>query len=106
MTETSTAWREIVAKYRKQSVRKASWQLTNSLGSYALIVALYSYCVTISWWLALPLTVLAGAFLVRIFVIFHDCGHGSFFKSSRANDIWGTITGGASTLSTMARLAI
>ena len=36
---------------------------------------------------------LAGAFLVRIFIIFHDCGHGSFFKSRRANDVVGFVTG-------------
>ena len=34
----------------------------------------------VSWWLTLALAVLAGAFLVRAFIIFHDCGHGSFFK--------------------------
>jgi omega-6 fatty acid desaturase (delta-12 desaturase) len=49
--------------------------------------------VRVSYWLALPLAVLAGGFLVRTFVIFHDCGHGSFFKSRRANEILGFITG-------------
>ena len=41
----------------------------------------------------MPLAILAGAFLVRVFIIFHDCGHGSFFKSRKANDILGFITG-------------
>ena len=39
------------------------------------------------------MAVLAGAFFVRIFVIFHDCTHGSFFQSKRANDVVGFITG-------------
>jgi acyl-lipid omega-6 desaturase (Delta-12 desaturase) len=43
--------------------------------------------------LTLPLAVLAGAFLVRVFIISHDCGHGSFLKSATANHILGTITG-------------
>jgi len=47
----------------------------------------------VSWWVTIPLAVLAGAFLVRIFIIFHDCGHGSFFKSKRANDVLGSIAG-------------
>ena len=46
-----------------------------------------------SYWLVVPLAILAGGFLVRVFIIFHDCGHGSFFKSRRANDILGFITG-------------
>jgi len=44
-------------------------------------------------WLTLVLAVPAAGFLMRIFVIFHDCGHGSFFKSTRANDIVGIIAG-------------
>jgi omega-6 fatty acid desaturase (delta-12 desaturase) len=46
-----------------------------------------------SVWITIPLALLAGGFLVRIFIIFHDCGHGSFFKSRRANDILGIVTG-------------
>ena len=49
--------------------------------------------LAVSWWLTLPLAMLAAGFLVRVFIIFHDCGHGSFFKSRRANDILGFITG-------------
>jgi omega-6 fatty acid desaturase (delta-12 desaturase) len=47
----------------------------------------------ISYWLVIPLAILAAGFLVRIFIIFHDCGHGSFFKSETANHILGAITG-------------
>ncbi|MSQ10292.1 MAG: fatty acid desaturase [Dehalococcoidia bacterium] len=47
----------------------------------------------VSYWLTLALGVVSALFAVRVFVIFHDCGHGSFFKSMRANDILGTITG-------------
>ena len=47
----------------------------------------------VSLWLTIPPAMLAGAFLVRLFIIFHDCGHGSFFNSRRANDIVGFITG-------------
>jgi len=49
--------------------------------------------LAVSWWLTVPLAILAGGFVVRIFIIFHDCGHGSFFKSRRANSILGFITG-------------
>jgi omega-6 fatty acid desaturase (delta-12 desaturase) len=49
--------------------------------------------LAVSWWITAPLAVLAGAFLVRAFIIFHDCGHGSFFKSRAANDFWGFLSG-------------
>lgn len=51
------------------------------------------YTVSVSWWLTLPLAALAAGFLVRIFIIFHDCGHGSFFKSKAANDWMGIFCG-------------
>jgi omega-6 fatty acid desaturase (delta-12 desaturase) len=47
----------------------------------------------IAWWIPLLIAPLATGFLVRMFIIFHDCGHGSFFKSKRANRIVGTILG-------------
>jgi omega-6 fatty acid desaturase (delta-12 desaturase) len=49
--------------------------------------------LAVSYWLIVPLAILAAAFMVRVFIIFHDCGHGSFFRSRRANDLWGFITG-------------
>jgi len=51
------------------------------------------YSLTISYWLSIILAVPAAGFLVRIFIIFHDCGHGSYFKSRRANTILGFIAG-------------
>ena len=47
----------------------------------------------ISYWLTILLAIPAAGFLVRIFIIFHDCGHGSFFKSRQANNILGYISG-------------
>ncbi len=41
----------------------------------------------------MPFAVVAGALLVRIFIIFHDCGHGSFLRSKRGNDLIGFLTG-------------
>ncbi len=86
-------WKAIVLKYQQPSLGRAVWQLVNTLGPLALLWVLMYFAVQKSWWLAIPLAALAGAFLVRVFIIFHDCGHGSFFKSSKANDIWGFITG-------------
>src|SRR5699024_10952637 len=46
-----------------------------------------------SVWLSIGLALIAAAFLVRTFIIFHDCTHGSFYHSKKKNDTLGTITG-------------
>jgi len=90
---SGATWKAVIAKYQRPSAFRALWQIVNTLVPYALLwVAMY-FTLQVSWWLVLPLAVLAGGFLVRIFIIFHDCGHGSFFKSRRANDIVGYIAG-------------
>jgi len=87
------AWKAIVARYQKPSTGRGIWQIINTLVPYSALWVLMYFSAQISWWLTAPLAVLAAGFMVRIFIIFHDCGHGSFFKSQRANHILGTITG-------------
>jgi omega-6 fatty acid desaturase (delta-12 desaturase) len=89
----NAVWKEIVAKYQKPSTWRASWQMINTLIPYATLWYLMYLCRPISWWLVVPLAILAGGLLVRVFIIFHDCGHGSFFKSRGANDAVGFISG-------------
>jgi omega-6 fatty acid desaturase (delta-12 desaturase) len=86
-------WKKVVAKYQEPSVWRSTWQIMNSLVPYAVLWYLMYLSLSVSYWLTAPLVLLAGGFLVRIFIIFHDCGHGSFFKSRKANDFWGIITG-------------
>ena len=86
-------WKDIVATYQQPSRARAAWQMINTFGSYAALWWLIYLSLPISWWLVVPLAILAGGFVVRIFIIFHDCGHGSYFKSRRANDIVGFIAG-------------
>ena len=87
------AWKEIVARYQKPSVGRGVWQIVNTLVPYAALWYLMTLSLSVSWWLVVPLAILAGGFLIRMFIIHHDCGHGSFFKSRKANDILGFITG-------------
>jgi omega-6 fatty acid desaturase (delta-12 desaturase) len=86
-------WRAVIASFQRPSTPRALWQIINTLVPYVgLWVAMY-WVKDISLWLTLPIAALAGALLVRVFIIFHDCGHGSYFKSQRANDITGFIAG-------------
>ena len=91
---TDTAeWKKIVARFQQPSTPRALWQIVNTFGPYVLLWYLMYLSLAVSWWITAPLAVLAGAFLVRAFIIFHDCGHGSFFKSRAANDFWGFLSG-------------
>ncbi len=87
------SWKEIVLKYQNPAPWRAIWQIVNTVVPYVALWTLMYFAVKVSWWFAVPLAILAGAFLVRVFIIFHDCGHGSYFKSTKANDILGFITG-------------
>jgi len=86
-------WKETVRKYQEPSRWGSAWQIINTLGSYVLLWVGMYFALGISYWLVIPLALLAGAFLVRTFIIFHDCTHGSFFRSRWANDLLGFITG-------------
>ena len=86
-------WKKLVEEYQRPNFKRATWQLVNTLGPLVLIwVALY-FLQSSPLWISTLLAVIAGLFLVRVFIIFHDCGHGSFFKSKKANDVVGFITG-------------
>ena len=87
------AWSTIVARYQHCSTKRALWQLATTLIPYFLAWYVIYHAKEVSLWLTIPLAVLAGALQMRLFVIFHDCGHGSYFNSRRANDIVGFITG-------------
>ena len=86
-------WEAVVARYEEPSVWRSVWQLANTLVPYAALWYLMYRSLAVSYWLTLPLAILASGFLVRVFIISHDCGHGSFFRSHKANDIVGSITG-------------
>lgn len=84
---------KLISNYKIPSVKSSVWQLINTLVPYIGLWFLMAWAITISYWLVLPLTILAAGFTVRLFIIFHDCGHGAFFKSKRTNEIVGIITG-------------
>ncbi|NIR53030.1 fatty acid desaturase [candidate division KSB1 bacterium] len=86
-------WQAIVSKYHLPHKGRSVWQIVNSIIPYFILWYLMYLSLDISYWMTLGLAVLAAGFMTRIFIICHDCGHGSFFKSRQANDIWGWITG-------------
>src|SRR5258708_4564032 len=89
----SSSWKKIVARYQRPAAWRGIWQMLNTVVPYATLWYLMYLSLSVSVWLTVPLALLAGGFLVRIFIIFHDCTHGSFFKSRLANDIVGSLMG-------------
>lgn len=80
--------------YRKPSAPRAIWELSVTAGALLAIwgVAFLVFHLGF-WWVAMLLTAPAALFLVRLFMIQHDCGHQSFFSAKAANDWVGRIIG-------------
>ncbi len=92
---TKATWYETTAKYGQSNLSKSLWQILNTLIPYFALWAVMVYTVQqrFPYWTTLTLAVMAGGILVRVFIIFHDCCHGSFFASHRANTMLGYVTG-------------
>ena len=87
--------RERVSPYTIPDARTAAWQVIDTCVPYAALWVLMGYLLRHGypyWTVAVPL-VLASAFYVRMFVLFHDCTHGSFLASPRANRMVGRVLG-------------
>jgi len=80
------SWKSIVANYHFSKFTKSMWQFINSFVPFVLIWILMYFSIDISYWITLALSIFASGFMMRIFIIQHDCGHGSFFGSRKAND--------------------
>lgn len=84
-------WPEMVKKYQTPDQKKAIIQIINSFGPFLALWVLMYLSLNVSYWLTVGLGVLNAFFLVRIFIIQHDCGHQSFLKSRKINNIIGTL---------------
>lgn len=82
-----------VAAFAKSDMKKSIIQIVNTVLPFFVLWFLAYQSLEISIWLTLGLALVAAGFVVRTFIIFHDCTHGSFFKNKKANDMIGTITG-------------
>ena len=87
------SWESVIMKYNHPDLRKSIWQIFDSVIPYSIMWYLMYRSLQYPYWVTLLLSVVAAGFLIRIFIIFHDCGHRSFFVSKRANNIVGIIMG-------------
>ena len=82
-----------VAPFAKSDLKKSIFQLINTIPPFLILWFAAYQALSISIWLTIVICIVAAGFVVRTFIIFHDCTHGSFFKNKKANNIVGTITG-------------
>jgi omega-6 fatty acid desaturase (delta-12 desaturase) len=89
----SRSLRRMAAGHARPDNRRAAMQLVNTVLPFVGIMAGLLYALDHGVWAALLLAGPGAALLVRLFMIQHDCGHGSFFASRRANDWLGRSIG-------------
>ena len=93
MENTKSNWKQIVRKYSTPDPVKSWWQVINTLGSFVFLWWLAYKALDISIYLAIFISLVNQIFNIRTFIILHDCGHGSFFKSKKLRTLIGTICG-------------
>lgn len=92
-TTSPREWVQVLSKYREPQLWRSLFELTVSLAPFVLLWALACWALTVSYWLALGISVLNAGFLVRLFAIQHDCGHGAFFNNRQVSDWVGRVLG-------------
>lgn len=86
-------WMMILARYREPDPFRSLLELAITFVSFLALWALAWWALSVGYWLTLAIAVPAAGFLVRLFIIQHDCGHGAFFGKRWINDWVGRFIG-------------
>jgi acyl-lipid omega-6 desaturase (Delta-12 desaturase) len=86
-------WRDTLAPFATPSSRRGLLAVATSAVPYLALTAAIYATLGVSVPLTIALTILAAGFLVRVFIVFHDCAHGSLLPSRRANTLLGAAMG-------------
>jgi acyl-lipid omega-6 desaturase (Delta-12 desaturase) len=86
-------WRTTLAPYARADIRRSLIDIGTSVVPYLALFALMVVLLDVSYLLVLAVALPAAGFLVRTFILFHDCTHGSFMPSKVANQRLGSIFG-------------
>jgi omega-6 fatty acid desaturase (delta-12 desaturase) len=90
---TAKEWAQIVARYKNPSPARSIFEIAVTSIPFVALWALAVYFYYQSYWLSLLFIVPAAFFLVRLFAIQHDCGHGTFFRNQKINNWVGRVLG-------------
>ncbi|WP_439122407.1 fatty acid desaturase [Marivita sp.] len=86
-------WVKVLAKYREPNAVRSSFELAVTLGPFIALWAAAWWAMGVSYWLTLAISCVNAAFLLRLFIIQHDCGHGSFYNNRTLSDWLGRVLG-------------
>lgn len=92
-SDSARNWVQVLAKYREPSHLRSAFEVFASVGPFVVLWALAWWAMSISYVLAAGIAAANGIFLLRVFAIQHDCGHGAFFRSRELSDWVGRILG-------------
>ncbi len=83
----------LLARYKDPDVVRSLWQVVNTTVPLMALWLLMLFFVDRAYWVTLLLALPTAAFLIRLFIIQHDCGHGAFLKSARVSNAMGFVIG-------------
>ncbi|MEE8456394.1 MAG: fatty acid desaturase [Limibaculum sp.] len=86
-------WVQILAQYREPIEWRSVFELVVTFVPFALLWAAAVWALSLSTWLTLAFSILSAVFLVRLFLIQHDCGHSALFRKKAVNDWVGRVLG-------------
>jgi len=90
---TTSPWVALVRPYWGPDRWRSLFQLANSAAGFVIFWVLALKSLEIGYWLTLLMAIPTAGFLMRLFMIQHDCGHGSFFRSKTAANWVGSCIG-------------
>jgi omega-6 fatty acid desaturase (delta-12 desaturase) len=86
-------WIKVLAKYREPNTSRSTYELAITIGPFLSLWVLAWWSLSVSYWLTLAISSVNAAFLLRLFCIQHDCGHGAFFNNRTVSDWLGRVLG-------------
>lgn len=86
-------WISALHPYRNSDLNRSRLEIAVTVAPFVALWVVSWVLFQVSIWLSLVVSIPAGAFLVRLFLIQHDCGHGAFFRKKASNDWVGRVLG-------------
>ena len=87
------SYKEGLAPFARPQLSRSLLDLATSILPVVVLVVVMDRLIDVSGWLTLALAPLLAGFLLRTFIVFHDCAHGNFLPTKRANHVLGAILG-------------